>query len=87
MFLTVTPEWQAFGDAILAGVAAPEHLALVMVQAGGAGPVGFAHRGMEPIYPCSLVKAFHLIHALAALEETRISAHGELDRAMRDMIR
>lgn len=42
---------------------------------------------MDPIYPCSLVKAFHLVHALSALEEGRISAHGELDRAMRDMIR
>ncbi len=86
MFLTVTPEWQALGEAILADLPAPEAMSLVLVQSGPGGPVGFAHRGMEPVYPCSLVKAFHLVHALAALEEGRAEAHGELDRAMRDMI-
>lgn len=87
MFLAVTPEWQVLGDAILAGVTASQRLALVVVQAGDTGPEGFVHRGTEPIYPCSLVKTFHLVHALSALEEGRILAHGELDRAMRDMIR
>lgn len=86
MFLTVTPQWQALGDVLVDEMATPERVALVVLQAGAQGPEGFAHRGMEPIYPCSLVKAFHLIHALAALEEDRIAPHGELDRAMRDMI-
>lgn len=86
MFLTVTPQWQALGEAVLTEVAAPDQVALVVVQAGAEGPEGFAHRGVDPIYPCSLVKAFHLIHALAALDEGRVAAHGELDRAMRDMI-
>ena len=67
--------------------AAADDVALVLVQRGAGGrPEGFVHRGAEPIYPCSLVKAFHLVHALAALEEGRAEAHGELDRAMRDMI-
>ena len=87
MFLAVTPKWQVLGDAILAGVAAPQRLALVVVQAGDTGPEGFVHRGTEPIYPCSLVKTFHLVHALSAVEEGRVAPHGELDRAMRDMIR
>lgn len=92
MFVTVTPKWQALGEAILAETAAgfpearPERLALVLAEPGPFGAEGFLHRAGEPIYPCSLVKAFHLIHALAALEEGRVAAHGELDRAMRDMI-
>lgn len=92
MFLTATPHWQALGEGLLQEAAAhtpaatPDRLALVIAQPGPHGPEGFAHRGMEAIYPCSLVKAFHLIHALAALEEGRATAHGELDRAMRDMI-
>jgi hypothetical protein len=92
MFVTVTADWQGLGEALLADLAArfPEasadKLALVIARRGRAGPEGFVHRAMVPIYPCSLVKAFHLIHALAALDEGRIAAHGELDRAMRDMI-
>lgn len=92
MFVTVTAEWQALGEAILADLAAEfphataDRLALVITRRGASGAEGFVHRGMQPIYPCSLVKAFHLIHALAALEEGRIAPHGELDRAMRDMI-
>ena len=92
MFLTVTPKWQALAEGLLQDAAArnpaatPDRLALVLVSPGADGPEGFAHRGLEPLYPCSLVKAFHLIHALSALDELRIAAHGELDRAMRDMI-
>ena len=86
MFLTVTPTWQALGEAVLADVTTPDRLALVLVAPGVTGPEGFSHRGIDPVYPCSLVKSFHLIHALAALEEGRIAPHGELDRAMRDMI-
>ena len=95
MFLTETPDWQALGRQILSraetelgplGLEA-EKLGLVLVTPGADGAVGFAHNGMAPVYPCSLVKAFHLIHALAALEEGRVPAHGEMDRALRDMIR
>lgn len=92
MFVTVTPKWQAKGTRLLADLAAQfpdaqgDRLALVTAQAGPFGVEGFVHRGDQPIYPCSLVKAFHLIHALAALDEGRIAAHGELDRALRDMI-
>lgn len=92
MFLTVTPKWQALGERFLKDAVArcpaatSDRLAVVLASPGAAGPEGFAHRGTQPIYPCSLVKTFHLIHALAALEEGRIAAHGELDRAMRDMI-
>jgi len=94
MFFTETPEWARTGaaitEALLAlhgpqGLAA-EGLGLVLVSAGAGGPEGFAHRGDWRCYPCSLVKSFHLIHALAALEEGRIAPHAELDRAMRDMI-
>jgi beta-lactamase class A len=93
MFVTSTPAWQELGTALLAEMQAaspelsPDQLALVVVQPSRAGGAeGFVHRGTEPIYPCSLVKAFHLVHALAALDEDRIAPHGELDRAMRDMI-
>jgi Beta-lactamase enzyme family len=92
MFFTVTPKWQALGEGILAECAAANRvvdlsrMAVVLAQVGPFGVEGFAHRAAEPVYPCSLVKSFHLIHALAALEEGRIEHHGELDRAMRDMI-
>ena len=95
MFLTETPDWQALGRQILARAETelgplgldPATLGLVLVSPGPDGPEGFAVNGMAPVYPCSLVKAFHLIHALAALEEGRVQAHGEMDRALRDMIR
>lgn len=95
MFLTETPDWQALGARILDH--ALEELApmglqadgfgLVLAAPGAAGAEGFAHRGMVPVYPCSLVKSFHLLHALSALESGRVAAHGEMDRALRDMIR
>ena len=92
MFYVQTPEWAALGDGIVAAMAglygdiglSPETLGLVLIAPGAEG---FAHNGGQPIYPCSLVKSFHLIHALALLEDGRIAPHGEMDRAMRDMIR
>lgn len=48
---------------------------------------GFAHRGNWRCYPCSLVKTFHLVHVLAALEQGRVQQDAELDRAMRAMIK
>ena len=95
MFLTETTDWQTLGRRILTRAQEeigpmgldPETLGLVLVAPGADGAEGFAQNGMAPVYPCSLVKAFHLIHALAALEEGRVPAHGEMDRALRDMIR
>jgi len=49
-------------------------------------PRGFGFRASVRFYPCSVVKAFYLIAAQARLEEGYIEPHGELDRAMRDMI-
>ena len=95
MFFTETAAWQDLGAGILAELSArfadqgmtPDCFGLVVVAPGADGPEGFAYRADWPCYPCSLVKSFHLIHALALLETGRITAHGELDRAMRDMIR
>lgn len=95
MFFTETATWQDLGAGLLAELDAryadqgitPERFGLVLIAPGAAGPEGFAHRGDWPCYPCSLVKSFHLVHALAGLETGRITAHGEMDRAMRDMIR
>jgi hypothetical protein len=95
MFLHQTDDWQNLGAAMVAALTAlfaeqglmADNLGLVLVTKGADGPQGFAHRGAVPGYPCSLVKSFHLIHALAAQEEGRVAPHGEMDRAMRDMIR
>jgi beta-lactamase class A len=96
MFLTQTPEWQALGESLCTalvslygeqGLAEDSFSLVVLTKAADGSPQGFAHRGEVPVYPCSLVKSFHLVHALAALEEGRAAPHGELDRALRDMIR
>ena len=95
MFFSQTPDWTALGARITAALTnlhgaqglTADGFALVLLSPGPAGPEGFAHRGDIPVYPCSLVKSFHLIHALALLEDARIAPHGELDRALRDMIR
>jgi hypothetical protein len=50
-------------------------------------PAGFSHQGSRPFYPCSVVKLFYLVAAQARLEEGFLPEHGELDRAMLDMIR
>lgn len=52
----------------------------------GGKPEGAALRQDWRAYPCSLVKVFHLFAAQLRLEDGQLSAHGELDRAMRDMI-
>lgn len=67
----------------------------VFVNTGGAirpeefwqrSPRGFAYRGVENIYPASVVKLFYLVAAHEWLERGMISPSPELDRAMRDMI-
>ncbi|WP_114217278.1 serine hydrolase [Ochrobactrum sp. 3-3] len=49
-------------------------------------PDGFSYRGDWRCYPCSLVKAFHLVHVLNAIDHGHVADHEELSRAMRDMI-
>ena len=95
MFFTETPDWSALGASLIEALVAhhaaqgldPDSFGLVVITQGAEAPEGFAHRGDIPVYPCSLVKTFHLIHALALLEDARIAPHGEMDRALRDMIR
>lgn len=96
MFLTQTPEWQTLGESLRTamlslfaeqGLSEDNFALVVLTKAADGSAQGFAHRGEDPLYPCSLVKSFHLLHALAALEEGRVEPHGELDRALRDMIR
>ncbi|HTL89395.1 MAG TPA: serine hydrolase, partial [Leptolyngbya sp.] len=67
----------------------------VFVNTGGAirpeefwqrSPRGFAYRGVENIYPASVVKLFYLVAAHEWLERGMIPPTAELDRAMRDMI-
>lgn len=68
------------------GLTAENH-ALVLLRAEGEGRLsGHAWRGDWRCYPCSLVKPFHLVHALAALEAGRLVPHEDLDRALEDMI-
>ncbi|WP_414589197.1 serine hydrolase [Scytonema sp. PCC 10023] len=67
----------------------------VLVNTGGAltpdafwnHPVrGFSYRGVERIYPASVVKLFYLVAVNEWLEKGMISTSKELERAMRDMI-
>jgi beta-lactamase class A len=80
----VTMLLERFGD----GVLNAENFGFVVLRENGPGerPSGFSYRGDWRCYPCSVVKVFHLIHALFLLQEGRIKPHPELDRAMRDMI-
>jgi Beta-lactamase enzyme family len=47
---------------------------------------GFGYRGMEPIYPASVVKLFYLVACHEWLEKGMIPPSAELTRAMQDMI-
>jgi Beta-lactamase enzyme family len=49
-------------------------------------PLGFSYRGVECIYPASVVKLFYLVAAHEWLEQNMIQSSTELDRAMQDMI-
>jgi Beta-lactamase enzyme family len=68
---------------------------LVPVNTGGAltpeefwrYPIrGFTYRGVEPIYPASVVKLFYLVAVHEWLEKGMIAGSAELDRAICDMI-
>ncbi|MGQ4647878.1 serine hydrolase [Lyngbya aestuarii] len=47
---------------------------------------GFNYRGVERIYPASVVKLFYLVAVQEWLETSMIEPSAELDRAVRDMI-
>jgi len=47
---------------------------------------GYSYRGVERIYPASIVKLFYLVAVHEWLERGMISASAELERAVRDMI-
>lgn len=47
---------------------------------------GFSYRGVERIYPGSIIKLFYLVAVYEWLDKGMISASAELDRAVRDMI-
>lgn len=47
---------------------------------------GFTYRGMELIYPASVVKLFYLVAVHEWLDKNMIQPSAELDRAVRDMI-
>ncbi|NJM70216.1 MAG: serine hydrolase [Scytonema sp. RU_4_4] len=67
----------------------------VLVNTGGAltpdafwnYPIrGFTYRGVERIYPASVVKLFYLVAVNEWLEKGMVSTSKELERAIRDMI-
>lgn len=94
MFFEQTANWQDAGtrlvDEIESRYAADgltrDRFGLVLIEEAPEGARGFAHRGDWRCYPCSLVKAFHLVHALHEVEKGRLAPHAELDRALHDMI-
>ncbi len=47
---------------------------------------GYQYRGVEPIYPASVVKLFYLVAVYEWLQSGMIQPSAELDRAVRDMI-
>lgn len=49
-------------------------------------PRGASYRGVERIYPASVVKLFYLVAAHEWLEREMVQPSAELDRALRDMI-
>ena len=49
-------------------------------------PRGFSYRGVERIYPASVVKLFYLVAMHDWLERDMAQPSAELDRALRDMI-
>jgi len=102
MFYEMTAESRSIGEKLVAwsldrfgkqGLVA-ERFALTLLpfdrplnpQSAPARPAGFSYHGDQPFYPCSVIKAFHLAAVEARLEEGAVQPHGELDRAMRDMI-
>lgn len=96
MFFKTDPDWSARCDAVVREMIArhghrgldPDRLGFVALRENdrGAAPDGYAWRGDWRCYPCSVVKAFHLVHALHAIEAGRVEDDAEFSRALRDMI-
>ena len=101
LFYDVTDRSRALGEALTGWTLdrfgreglASDRLALTLLPfdaplapGATARPEGFAHRGDQPFYPCSVVKLFYLAAAHRRLEDGVVTAHEDLDRAMRDMI-
>ena len=102
-FFDVTPESRTVGAALAtwsqermkADGLDPEGFAVTLLTfdrpltpaTGTRRPIGFAHQGHRAFYPCSVVKVFYLAAVQACLDAGKVTPHGELDRAMRDMIR
>ncbi|MDN5786806.1 serine hydrolase [Pseudorhodobacter sp.] len=91
---TVTPRMEAMGDALIEELMdvfgqhglQRDTLGLVVLRDTSQRPEAFLYRGDWHCYPCSVVKVFHLVHAVAQLEAGLLTPHAELDRALRDMI-
>lgn len=60
--------------------------ALSAIEFWSRQPIGYSYRGVETIYPASVVKLFYLVAAQEWLEQNMIPPSKELDRAMQDMI-
>lgn len=94
MFYAQTADWSDFGSALMGDLAAQfgaqgfdsGKVALVVTAPSAFGAEGFGHRADALIYPAGLAAPFHMVHGLAALDEGRVPAHPDFDRALRDMI-
>lgn len=96
MFFRSDADWSGRCDSVTACLLeqfgeqglTPDNFGFVALRENGFGetPDGFAYRGDWRCYPCSLVKVFHLVHALSTIDTGRVADHEELSRAMRDMI-
>lgn len=96
MFYKIDADWSERCESVVSRIGeifdekglGRDRFGLVALRKTGDGttPDGFSYRGDWVCYPCSLVKAFHLVHALKAIDDGRVEDHEELSRAMRDMI-
>lgn len=95
MFFTESPDWSRrcgaavteILDRFRADGLTDRTLGLIALREDGQRPVGFEHNGNWKCYPCSVVKAFHLVHLLQRLDTGTVASPADLDRAMTDMIR
>ncbi|MEO0407180.1 MAG: serine hydrolase [Cyanobacteria bacterium P01_A01_bin.135] len=74
--------WILYDDPVpvnTGGAIAPEDFWQIPVR-------GFSYRGVECIYPASVVKLFYLVAIHAWLENAMVPQSAELDRAIADMI-
>ncbi|WOI30770.1 serine hydrolase [Sulfitobacter dubius] len=94
MFYTSDPSWSGICDKAVARVLdhpgafglTKDTFGLVALREDSKGLAGYVLNGSWQCYPCSVVKAFHLVHVLQRLEE-ETCAPDDLDQAILDMIR